>query len=94
LHAGNYGYSLAYALDSFAAIHAAESAWQPSAQLLGAADGLRQRIHTALLPTECAARERLIARISDQLGAAEFASARAFGNTLTPDAAMQIVGDE
>jgi predicted ATPase/transcriptional regulator with XRE-family HTH domain len=90
---GNYGYSLAYALDSFAAIHAAESAWQHAAQLLGAADALRQRIHTALLPTEREERERLIARISHQIGAAEFAAARAYGSTLTADEAMQLIGE-
>jgi tetratricopeptide (TPR) repeat protein len=93
LHAGNYGYSLAYALDSFAAIYVAASAWRRAAQLLGAADALRQRIHTALLPTERQARERLIAQIADQIGAAECASARAYGSTLTADEAMQLIED-
>jgi predicted ATPase/transcriptional regulator with XRE-family HTH domain len=93
LLAGNYGYSLAYALDAFAAICAAEADWQHAAQLLGAADALRQRIHTALLPIERAARERLVARIGDQMGAAGFASARAHGSTLTPQAAARIVGE-
>jgi hypothetical protein len=91
LRAGSYGYSMAYSLDSFAAIHAAESSWQRAAQLIGAADALRQRIHTALLPTERAAREQLIAWISGQLGAAEFESARILGYALTLDGALQII---
>jgi predicted ATPase/transcriptional regulator with XRE-family HTH domain len=92
LRAGNYGYSMAYSLDSFAAIHAAESSWCRAAQLLGAADALRQRIHTALLPTEREAREELIAKIGDQLGVSEFGSARTQGYALTLEEAMQMIG--
>jgi predicted ATPase/transcriptional regulator with XRE-family HTH domain len=93
LHAGSYGYSLAYALDSFAAIHASESNWPRAAQLLGAADALRQHIHTELLPIEREAREQLIAQVSCALGAAEFGSARAQGAALALDDAMRIISD-
>jgi non-specific serine/threonine protein kinase len=91
LRAGSYGYSMAYSLDSFAAIHAAESGWRRAAQLLGAADALRQRIHTALLPIEHAAREQLIAKISGQLGALEFEAARKRGRALALDDAVQLL---
>jgi hypothetical protein len=91
LRAGNYGYSMAYSLDSFAAIHAAQSSWRRAAQLLGAADALRQSIHTALLPIEREAREQLIAKISGQLDASEFASASAQGHTLTLDDVMNMI---
>jgi hypothetical protein len=62
-------------------------------QDLGAADALRQRIHTVLLPIEREQRERLIATVADQIGAAEFASACAYGSTLTLDKAMQLIGE-
>ena len=94
LRDGNYGYSLAYTLDSFAAIHAAVESWRRAAQLLGAADALRERIHTALLPVEREAHERLIAKISDQLGVSEFASARTQGITFTLEDVMLIITDE
>jgi predicted ATPase/transcriptional regulator with XRE-family HTH domain len=91
LRAGSYGYSTAYSLDSFAAIHAAEASWCRAAQLLGAADALRERIHTALLPIECGPREKLVATIEGQLGAAEFESARTRGYASTLDDLMQII---
>ena len=85
LRAGSYGYSTAYSLDAFAAIHAAEGSWRGAALLLGAADALRQRIRTALLPSEQQAREALSAAICGLLGAAEFAAARADGSALAAD---------
>jgi hypothetical protein len=90
LRAGNYGYSMAYSLDSFAAIHAEQSSWHRAAQLLGAADALRQHIHTALLPIEREAREQLIATITGKLAPSEFEAASAQGHTLTLDDAINI----
>lgn len=91
LYTGNYGYSLAYSLDSFAAIHAATSAWQRAAQLLDAADALRIRIHTLLLPVERQAREALIARINAQLDHAVFDATRRQGYALTVDEAIEMI---
>jgi hypothetical protein len=59
--------------------------------MLGAADALRERIHTALLPIECGPREKLVATIEGQLGAAEFESARTRGYALTLDDVVQII---
>jgi predicted ATPase/transcriptional regulator with XRE-family HTH domain/tetratricopeptide (TPR) repeat protein len=92
LHAGNYGYSLAYVLDAFAALHAVEGAWQRAAEALGAADALRARTHSALLPVEYEARRQLIATLRVHLGEALFEAAHRRGAILAPDAVMHLAG--
>ena len=67
LHAANYGYSLAYSLDSFAALAFARNQPEHALILFAAADAYRELIQVALLPPEQEERGQLLERVKNSI---------------------------
>jgi tetratricopeptide (TPR) repeat protein len=88
MHTGNFLYTLAYVLDSFSTLTLQEGQPIKAAQLLGAANVLRESIHTRLLPIEQTRRELLANKVRLQLNDSDFAAAEQIGRALTLDQAM------
>ena len=89
LHTGNYLYSLAYSLDSFASLALARNQLARALTLLFAADGLRESIHTALLPPETKEREQLITAIKEKINPDLITSLTAQGRAMTLNKAVE-----
>ncbi len=90
LHNGHYGYTLAYSLDSFAALALAKNQPERAVILLAAADALRESIHTALLPPEQTEREELWKEIRGLLSPEKNSSLTKQGRGLTHDEAVEL----
>lgn len=85
--------NVAACLEGLAAVAAAEGevAVAPWAvQLLGAADGLRDAVHTPIPPVEHAAYAATVQALRDRLPLADFAAAWAAGRALTFDDALAL----
>ena len=81
---------LAACLDGLAGVHAASGDAQRAAQLLGAADALRESTGEPVQPTDRDDHERFVAAAGERLDDASFAAARASGARLSTDEAIEL----
>jgi predicted ATPase len=77
-------------LDILARIEHAEGEHEPAIALFGAADSLRERLHTPLWAPALERHERLLAELRAAVGSAAFEAAYARGATLDADDAQEI----
>jgi tetratricopeptide (TPR) repeat protein len=86
--------TIAYLLEEFAALGAAQGQAKRSAGLFGAADALRAAIHIVLFPVERVELEKNIAAARAQLSEDEFNKAWAEGRAMTMEQAIEFALQE
>jgi hypothetical protein len=77
-------YASADVLDVLAQIEHADGRYEPAAELLGAADALRVRLHSPLWGPAVERHERLVEELRDSLGEAAFHERYDVGQALAP----------
>jgi non-specific serine/threonine protein kinase len=79
---------IAWSLDVFAGLHAAEGRADAAARVWGASDGLLASVGGTLVPTIGWIRDRYFASAAQAMGEREFEQARREGRTMLPERAM------
>jgi predicted ATPase/DNA-binding XRE family transcriptional regulator len=85
-----YKNGIAASLEGLALARARQGTSHVAAQLLGAAEGLRDRIGSALLPTDRTAHDEALAQLKAALGGAAFSETYAAGQALSLDQAIDL----
>jgi hypothetical protein len=80
---------IAASIDALAGVAVTQGRLEKSARLFGAADALRETIHTAVPPAQRADYVRHMATLRAQLVETAFAAAWAEGRAMTPEQAIE-----
>ncbi len=88
----NHKWLIASCLEGWASMVAEEGQEAWAAQLLGAAESLRQSIDAPIAPAERAEYENLVAKVQSRLGKKDFTSAWEQGRAMTPEQALTARG--